>query len=83
MAKGGQLGVAFVQVGTEVQATLQLKGFAAVKAYAGKSGRLVSADANMDASFRFDPRGHAMCTLADTAEVRLGLQNFDVIVHDI
>lgn len=82
LAPGSLLGISIVAVGSDLQITLQLKGFKMLKEHGGKAGRLVSTDGKIHVSFRFDSRGTAVCYMTDSEIARAGLEQFRVEVFD-
>ena len=81
-AESGGLGITIEDGVTEIQVTLQLKGFAALSANAGREARLVSSDGVIDYAFRFSEAGTGTCVLAASPEVRASIVNLSVLVSD-
>jgi hypothetical protein len=80
LALGSQLAVRMEAVGSDLQVTLQLRGFQALRAHGGKSGRLVSADQRVHVAFAFDAKGKAVCVMTDSDIARGGLEQFHIEV---
>jgi hypothetical protein len=77
----GTMGLRFEEGPGEIRVLLQLKGFAAIAAFGGRTARLVSLNGAVYYEFRFDSRGAAACTLADDAHVREGLRGLRVAIE--
>jgi hypothetical protein len=82
LARGGQLGLTYSVIADGIEVIVQLKGFAAVRAGASKSGRLTTTTGSVDASFTFDARGRARCVLHDAPSVRSDLDSVDVEIFE-
>lgn len=80
LADGSQLGVRIETEDSALKITLQLRGFAALKAHAGHHGRLISADTTVEVPFQFDRNGTAYCFMTDTQVSRSGLEKFAIEV---
>jgi hypothetical protein len=78
LAREGELGARFEARDGRVYATLQLKGFSAITAHGGRSGRLMTSNGAVDCRFTFDTRGKSVCVLLDAPEVRAGLNDFSL-----
>jgi hypothetical protein len=80
LAEGSQVGIRIETEGAALKITMQLRGFAALKAHAGCHGRLISADAMVEVPFQFDRTGTAVCFMTDTQVARAGLEKFAIEV---
>ncbi len=77
----GAIGITFERTEGVVRVLLQLKGFAALSAFGGHAARLIAGNGSIDYAFRFDDRGAAVCSLADTPAVVEGLGVLRIVVQ--
>ncbi len=78
MAKGGQVGATFMRSSGSIEVVLQLKGFATLKAFARKRGRLVAGA--LEVPLAFDAKGEARCQLPEVPEMIEATRDFEVQV---
>jgi hypothetical protein len=76
------LKVASVSENGELRLVMQAEGFAALSRVANRGSRLRSRDGVIDLKFGFDAAGRALAVLADTAEVRRALAQFDLVLEE-